>query len=58
MKVEYIPPQSVNCGRGGAGGLGEAPLGLYTKSRKTRTFEMDVMSCTKYSLESLKTLHI
>ena len=23
--------------------VGEAPIGLYTKLRKTRTFEMDVM---------------
>ena len=40
--------QNVNCGRGGAGGgsagaVEEAPIGLYTKLRKTRTFEMDVM---------------
>ena len=33
--------QNVKCGRGGAGG--GAPIGLYTKLRKTRTFEMDVI---------------
>ena len=34
------------CGRGGAGGWSAvewAPIGLYTKLKKTRTFEMDVM---------------
>ena len=39
--------QNVKCGRGGVGGWGapvdEAPIGLYTKLRKTRTFEVDVM---------------
>ena len=33
--------QNVNCG--GVEPVGEAPIGLYTKLRKTRTFEMDVM---------------
>ena len=38
----------MQCGRGGAGGCsdggsGAAPIGLYTKLRKTRTFQMDVM---------------
>ena len=27
----------------GEASVGEAPIGLYTKLRKTRTFEMDVM---------------
>ena len=27
----------------GVAPVGEAPIGLYTKLRKTRTFEMDVM---------------
>ena len=49
--------QNVNCGRVepvGEAPVGEAPIGLYTKLRKTRTFEMDVTQ--KYSLESFQTL--
>ena len=33
--------QNVNCGR--VEPVEEAPIGLYTKLRKTRTFEIDVM---------------
>ena len=34
--------------------VGEAPIGLYTKLRKTRTFEMDVMQ--KILIEKLPNL--
>ena len=34
----------------------QAPIGLYTQLRKTRTFEINVMQ--KHSLERFQTLHI
>ena len=36
--------------------VGEAPIGLYTKLRKTRTFEMDVMQ--KVLIGKLSNLHM
>ena len=54
MQDNEVMHQNVNCGRVEL--VGEAPIGLYIKLRKTRTFEIDVMQ--KNSLESFQTMHM